>query len=257
MGWREGKPPRTIMEIVQEGAMAPKASSKRKSVTPLAARATSRAKTKATRTKEARTDPAYVAWPLVPHIPNEKDRKEKLKENLKKMGCSCLMDVPWKWTSEVILQELATRKVPNQFQNTIRGHPEKWTQELIARALNLEVEGDVIPQRASAEEYQKYFSVAPHNSDGWKFSDCNNQDLREVLRFLIPLIRPSKPTRLNVAPVATIAHCLLEGKQISWAGIFMGVMDEVGNLKDAHPECYLPAYAIHLYLMDNVLTDKE
>jgi hypothetical protein len=42
------------------------------------------------------------------------------------------------------------------------------------------------------------------------------------------------------------------------AGIFKGVMHkEVGNLKAVHPECYLPAYAIHLYLVDNVLTDKE
>jgi hypothetical protein len=106
--------------------MAPKASSKRKSVASPAARATSRAKTKATRTKEAQTDPAYIAKPLVPHILSEKDRKEKLKENLKKMGCSYLMDIPWKWTSRVMLKELATRKVPDQFQDTIRGHPEKW-----------------------------------------------------------------------------------------------------------------------------------
>jgi hypothetical protein len=115
-GWREGKPSTTIRDIVQEGAMAPKASSKRKSVAPPAAQATSRPKTKATRRKEAQTDPAYVARPLVPHIPSEKDRKEKLKENLKNMGCSYLMDVPWKWTSKVMLQELATRKVPRYNQ---------------------------------------------------------------------------------------------------------------------------------------------
>jgi hypothetical protein len=74
--------------------MAPKASLRCKSIASPAAQATSRAKTKATRTKEAQTDLAYVAKPLVPHIPSEKDRKEKLKENLKKMGCSYLMDVP-------------------------------------------------------------------------------------------------------------------------------------------------------------------
>jgi hypothetical protein len=91
--------------------------------------------------KEAQTDLAYVAKPLVPHILSEKDRKEKLKENLKKMGCSYLMDIPWKWTTGVMLKELATRKVPDQFQDTMRGHPKKWTQEFVARALNLGVEG--------------------------------------------------------------------------------------------------------------------
>jgi hypothetical protein len=60
-----------------------------------------------------------------------------------------------------MLKELATKKVPNQFQDTIRGHPEKWTQDLVAKALNLRVEGDMIPQRASTKEYQKYFSVVP------------------------------------------------------------------------------------------------
>jgi hypothetical protein len=95
-------------------------------------------------------DLAYISRPLFPHVPSDKTRKEKLQENLKKMGCSYLMEVPWKWTSEVMLWELVFKKVLECFHDTIRGCPDKWTKKLIGRALNLEVKGEVIPQRASA-----------------------------------------------------------------------------------------------------------
>jgi hypothetical protein len=164
-------------------------------------------------------------------------RKKKLQENLKQMGCSYLMEVPWKWTSKVMLRELVLKEVLEHFQDTIWGCPGKWTKELIGRALNLEVKGEVIPLRALAKDYLEYFNVSSNNSDGWKYSDCNHQELRDVLHFLIPLLR---------------------GKKISWAGLFKGVIDkEVGNLKPANPECYLPAYALHLYLEEIVLTSEE
>jgi hypothetical protein len=50
----------------------------------------------------------------------------------------------------------------------------------------------------------------------------------------------------------------LRGRKILWAGVFKGVIDkEVGNLKPAHPECYLPTYAVYLYLEESVLTSEE
>jgi hypothetical protein len=248
---------RRQFRLSRQAAIAPKANYKRKSTAPPAVREARRTK-QTKKTEGSQTDPVYVSRPLFPHVPSEKTRKEKLQENLKKMGCSYLMEVPWKWTSKVMLQELVFKKVPEHFQDTIRGCPGKWTKELIGRALNLEVNGEVIPQRASAEDYLEYFNVSPHNSDGWKFSDCNHQELRDVLHFLIHSIRPTKVTRLNVGPVATIANCLLKGKKIFWAGVLKGVINkEVGNLKPAHPECYLPAYVVRLYLEEGVLTGEE
>jgi hypothetical protein len=111
-------------------------------------------------------------------------RKGKLQKNLKQIGCSYLMEVPWKWTSKVILRELVLKKVPERFQDTIWGCPGKWTKELIGRALNLELKGEVIPLRASVKDYLEYFNVSPNNSDEWKYSSeggrfCGQEFLRE------------------------------------------------------------------------------
>jgi hypothetical protein len=143
-----------------------KIASKRKASSSPVAQVTSRTKTKALKGKEVKVKMEYLTKALSPHIPNEKDRRERLRENLGKMGCAHLMDIPWKWTSEAMVQEFVTKKVPEQFQRTVRGYPENWTLNLVLKSLKLGEKGEVIPQKASADEYQYLFKEPPHNSDG-------------------------------------------------------------------------------------------
>jgi hypothetical protein len=57
-------------------------------------------------------------------------------------------------------------------------------------------EKGLAPQR---ENLAKDFFMKGHDSkDGWKYSHCNHQDLREVLDFLVPLINPNKPKWVTI-----------------------------------------------------------
>jgi hypothetical protein len=67
------------------------------------------------------------------------------------------------------------------------------------------------------------------------------------------LIKPNKPTRLNVGPIATVADCLFGDFKISWADVFSEAVEKINTHKDS----YLPAYLIHLYQDQKALTKEE
>jgi hypothetical protein len=77
------------------------------------------------------------------------------------------------------------------------------------------------------------------------------------MKFLIPLIKPNKPTRLNVGPIATIINCLFGNLKVSWADVFSeAVKKEVENI-ETHKDSYLLAYLIHPYQDHKALTKEE
>jgi hypothetical protein len=103
----------------------------------------------------------------------------------------------------------------------------------------------------------KYFKEEPSPTDGWRFNHCSNQDLRDVYKFLYPLIKPNKPTKLNVRPIATIANCLFRDLKVSWADVFSKAVEKEVEKIDTHKDSYLPAYFIHLYQDQKALTKEE
>jgi hypothetical protein len=82
-------------------------------------------------------------------------------------------------------------------------------------------------------------------------------DLISAAKFLIPLIKPNKPTRLNVGPIATVADCLFGDLKVSWADVFSEAMEKEVEKINTHKDSYLPAYLIHLYQDQKALTKEE
>jgi hypothetical protein len=142
--------------------------------------------------------------------------KARLRKNLKGMECKKLLDLLWNWVNNEMVDKVASKSPPSELKNTIRARPDKWTKEIMAAALQISEERIGLKKRAQAEPYMNYFEEEPSPSDGWRFDQCSNQDLRDVLKFLIRLIKPNKPTRLNVGPIATIADCLFGDLKVSW-----------------------------------------
>jgi hypothetical protein len=62
-----------------------------------------------------------------PGYPKNKERQEILKENLKRMGCAMLWDLPWRYTDEKILKEVVAQR-STSFPATIRAKPDDWTE---------------------------------------------------------------------------------------------------------------------------------
>jgi hypothetical protein len=194
---------------------------------------------------------------LCPIIPKNAIVKARLRKNLKKMECKKLLDLPWNWVNNEMVDKVASKSPPLELKNTIRVRPDKWMKEIMAAAFHISEEGIGLKKRSLAEPYMKYFEEEPSPTDGSRFDQCSNQDLRDVLKFLILLIKPNKPTRLNVGPIATIVDCLFEDLKVSWADVFSEAVEKQVEKIDTHKDSYLPAYLIHLYQDQKALTKEE
>jgi hypothetical protein len=92
-------------------------------------------------------------------------------------------------------------------------------------------EGKNLPPKK--ENLAKEYFVGIHSSKGgWKTSNCNHRELREVLEFLIPLINPNKPKRMTIQVVSAVVDCLINKVKYSWAKIFEGrIRSQVTKLR--------------------------
>jgi hypothetical protein len=145
----------------------------------------------------------------------DKERREILKENLKRMGCAMLSDLPWRYTDEKILKEFIAQR-STSFLATIRAKPGDWTAEMWSQKWKWTAKGRGLPPKK--ENLAKDNFVATHSSkDGWKLSECKHKELRKVLEFLVPLINPNKPKRVTIWVASAVVDCLINKVKYSWA----------------------------------------
>jgi hypothetical protein len=178
------------------------------------------------REESSQTETSFTSKRPCPIIPQDAKMKTRLRKNVKKMECDKLLDVPWKWVCNEMVEEIAHKSPPPDLKETIRAQPDKWTKEVIASGLQVREKGVGLKKRSQAEPYLKYFDGEPSPPDGWRFEQCTNKEFRDVLKFLIHLMKPNKPSRLNIGPVATIADCLFGNLKVSWAAVFHEVLEK-------------------------------
>jgi hypothetical protein len=106
------------------------------------------------------------------------------------MGCEKLMDLPWEYTNDEMLREIVTRTRPEQFKDTIWATLEKWDTSKVAVGFLIWDKGKGLLARTRCSVSQEYFDCIPNGLDGWKYTSCTNEDLQDVLYFLIPVTNP-------------------------------------------------------------------
>jgi hypothetical protein len=90
-----------------------------------------------------------------------------------------------------------------------------------------------------------------------KYMEFTNEDLQDVLYFLVPLTNPHKPSQITVWMVRTVTECLFCNKETLWAQVFRKVIElQVKKFKD-HPNLFLSRYVIHMYKFQQTLTEEE
>jgi hypothetical protein len=176
--------------------------------------------------EESHTETSFISKRLCLIIPKDAIVKARLRKNLKRMECKKLLDLPWNWVNNEMVDKVARKSPPPKLKNTIKARLDKWMKEIMAATLQISKEGIGLKKRSQAEPYMKYFKEEPSQTDGWRFDQCNNQDLRDILKFLILLIKPNEPTRLNVGPIATIADYIFRDLEVSWADVFSEVVEK-------------------------------
>jgi hypothetical protein len=197
--------------------------------------------------------------PIIEHVlrpptlgyPKDKERQVILEENLKRMGCGMLWDLLWRYADEKMLKEVIAQR-STSFPSSIWAKTDDWTVEMWSKKWLLCAEVKNLPLKKY--NLAKEYFVGIHSSkDGWKTFDCNHQELREVLEFLIPLITSNKPKWVTIQVASAVVDCLINKVKYSWAKIIEGsIRSQVTKLRTVTVS-YLAAYCLNLYQVDGLL----
>jgi hypothetical protein len=133
---------------------------------------------------------------VVPEVPRDEAERGELLEDLQTMGCSRLLDKPWGFKDDRIVRELLDG-VTNEFDNTIRAIPTRWTEECWREVYNFSTGGGGLASRK--DEYIKdCFKELLSPKDEYAIEDCTDPRYKRMIAFLVPILYPKKPNRITV-----------------------------------------------------------
>jgi hypothetical protein len=192
---------------------------------------------------------------IVPEVPRDEDERGELLEDLQVMGCSGFLEKPWGFKDDRIVRELLDG-VSNEFDNSIRGQPVRWTEEYWREVYHFNKGGGRLAGRK--DEYVKEcFKDLPSPKDGYSIDDCKDPWHRRLLAFLIPIVYPEKPNRITVTWGTTIFGALNEGRKVNSARVITTLVVQlaarVGKSR-ATPIC---PFLYHLYERKELLRPEE
>jgi hypothetical protein len=154
---------------------------------------------------------------IVPEVPSDEAERGELLEDLQVMGCSGFLEKPWGFKDDRIVRELLDG-VSNEFDNSIRGQPVRWTEECWREVYRFGKGGGGLAGRK--DEYVKEcFKDLPSPKDGYSIDDCKDPRHKRLLAFLVPIVYPEKPNRITVTWGNTIFGALNGGKKVNWARV--------------------------------------
>jgi hypothetical protein len=177
---------------------------------------------------------------IVPEVPRDEAEKGELLEDLQVMGCSGFLEKPWSFKDDQIVRELLDG-VSNEFDNSIRGQPIRWTEECWREVYHFNKGGGGLAGRK--DEYVKEcFKDLPSPKDGYSIDDCKD---------------PRHKRLITVTWGNTIFGALNGGRKVNWARVITTLVIQlaarVGKSR-ATPIC---PFLYHLYEWKELLKPEE
>jgi hypothetical protein len=102
---------------------------------------------------------------ILPEVPRDESERGELLEDLQVLGCSGFLEKPWGFKDDKIVRELLDG-VSNEFENSIRAQPVKWTEETWREVYRFSKGGVGLAGRK--DEFVKgCFKELPNPKDGY------------------------------------------------------------------------------------------
>jgi hypothetical protein len=221
----------------------------------MAAKRTVSPVTRQQRKKNSEVPSKVRIWKIVPEVPRDEVERAELLEDLQTMGCSGLLEKPWGFKDEEVVRELLDG-VSNEFDNTIRATPTRWTEEVWKEVYNFGTGGGELAGRK--DEYVKdCFKELPNPKDGYDIEDCTDPRHRRLLAFLASIVYPDKPNRIIVTLGNTIFGALIGGRKVNWARIITNLVIQLTARVDKTRASPICPFLYHLYERKELLKPEE
>ena len=119
----------------------------------------------------------------------------------------------------------------------------------MGKVFGLERDGVPLLKKIKGTNYAaEFFSYKLNPKEGWKFSECAKEELRDLFEFLTPLINPMKPNRITGKLASRVVENLYYDKPVSWAQILEDVIaQQVKTMGPKSPKVCLAGYLAPIY----------
>jgi hypothetical protein len=192
---------------------------------------------------------------IVPEVPRDEAERGELLEDLQVMGCFGFLEKPWGFKDDRIVRELLDG-VSNEFDNSIRGQPIRWTEECWREVYHFSKGSGGLA--GWKDEYVKdYFKDLPSPKDGYSIEDCKDPRHRRLLAFLVPIVYPEKPNRITVTWGNTIFRVLNGGRKVNWARVITTLVIQLAARVGKSRATPIYPFLYHLYEWKELLKPEE
>jgi hypothetical protein len=146
--------------------------------------------------------------------------------------------------------------VSNEFDNSIRAAPTRWTEECCRKVYHFSAgDGGLIGRK---DEYVKdCFKDLLSPKDGYSIEDCKDPRHRRLLAFLVPIVYPEKPNRITVTWGNTIFGALNGGRKVNWAWIITSLVIQLAARVGKSRVTPICPFLYHLYERKELLKQDE
>ena len=185
---------------------------------------------------------------------NESELKELIKD-LTRMGCEGLLAKPHNLRSEATLREFLFER-GNQWFRTIRQDSERWTAEVWAGVYGFAPrKGEGWTSRNDSLYVGKF--RGEHNpKDGFHLGNCRNPRERRVIEFIMPILSPEKPKRLNITMANTMFGAISGVWPVHWGRLIHKYVERSLPHIGRKPS-FLSPYILHLYHQYGYINEAE
>lgn len=111
-------------------------------------------------------------------IPDREPARTQLMEDLASMGCQGLAEKPWGFREQRVVKELLVR--PNQYDNSDRGNPGRWTEALWRAVYHFRTGGYGMANRKLEYVHGKFHGPV-NPKDGYSVDDCIDERQKRML----------------------------------------------------------------------------
>ena len=138
---------------------------------------------------------------VTPIVPENEEEQAMLKDDLLGIGCRGLLERPWNLKNKEFVKEFVMiweqkAERSNIFDSTLRDRPEEWTAGVWREVYNFLPGGGRMANRMDQYVEGKFLNdVDP--KDGFPVRECRDARECKVLKFLVPIVHPDKPTRVT------------------------------------------------------------
>jgi hypothetical protein len=192
---------------------------------------------------------------IVPEVPRDETERGELLEDLQVMGCSGFLEKPWGFKDDRIVRELLDG-VSNEFDNSIRGQPVRWTEECWREVYHFSKGSGGLAGRK--DKYVKEcFKDLPNPKDGYSIDNCKDPRHRRLLAFLVPIVYPEKPNRITVTWDNTIFGALNGERKVNWARVITTLVVQLATQVGKSRASLICPFLYHLYERKELLRPEE